>query len=303
MRWKDIVKIQKLMLNLKYSIGDLELISGIRASTLRMWESRYNFLKPLRTQSNNRVYSQQDLICLLKISELLKANYKICYLSKLNIGEIDKLYEDFSLVSTSLNIYLSEFLSLFVEKDIQGIEILFDKLFEKLVNEDFIILVLEPLLLKIKLHKEIKSFETYYIDYVLNRLTLKILYTAETLRQNHRNTKEILIIQSDTSELPCNLALVYFLAAAKHYKIHFYFNKLSLPSLKKMKGAIQPDIVYTEFNENLSDAKLVEYFEVLEDSFPMAKNIVGGSRLREGWKLINNKVYCIRGIEVLAKAL
>ncbi|MFZ9452391.1 MAG: MerR family transcriptional regulator, partial [Bacteroidia bacterium] len=38
----------------RYSIKDLERISGIKAHTLRIWEQRYNILTPERTQTNIR---------------------------------------------------------------------------------------------------------------------------------------------------------------------------------------------------------------------------------------------------------
>ena len=34
-----------------FSIKDLEQLSGIKAHTIRIWEIRYNFLKPNRTNT------------------------------------------------------------------------------------------------------------------------------------------------------------------------------------------------------------------------------------------------------------
>ncbi|HNA42464.1 MAG TPA: MerR family DNA-binding transcriptional regulator, partial [Saprospiraceae bacterium] len=36
----------------KYSIKDLERLSGIKAHTIRIWEQRYRLIKPHRTHSN-----------------------------------------------------------------------------------------------------------------------------------------------------------------------------------------------------------------------------------------------------------
>ena len=35
-----------------FTIKDLENISGIKAHTIRIWEQRYEFLKPNRTDTN-----------------------------------------------------------------------------------------------------------------------------------------------------------------------------------------------------------------------------------------------------------
>ncbi|MBU3714935.1 MAG: MerR family transcriptional regulator, partial [Ferruginibacter sp.] len=37
-----------------FTIKDLENLSGIKAHTLRIWEHRYNFLKPSRSFTNIR---------------------------------------------------------------------------------------------------------------------------------------------------------------------------------------------------------------------------------------------------------
>jgi len=39
-----------------YSIKDLEQLSGIKAHTLRIWEQRYDILKPTRTDTNIRTF-------------------------------------------------------------------------------------------------------------------------------------------------------------------------------------------------------------------------------------------------------
>ncbi len=45
----------------RYSINDLEKLSGIKAHTIRMWEKRYNIIEPKRTDTNIRYYHNCDL--------------------------------------------------------------------------------------------------------------------------------------------------------------------------------------------------------------------------------------------------
>ena len=60
-----------------FTIKDLENISGIKAHTIRIWEKRYNLLKPNRTDTNIRYYSSESLLKLMNVSLLNKHNYKI----------------------------------------------------------------------------------------------------------------------------------------------------------------------------------------------------------------------------------
>jgi DNA-binding transcriptional MerR regulator len=71
----------------RYSIKDLEQLSGIKAHTLRAWEQRYKLINPKRTSTNIRFYEDEDLKKVLNASVLLEAGFKI--------GEVAKMEVDF----------------------------------------------------------------------------------------------------------------------------------------------------------------------------------------------------------------
>ena len=73
-----------------YSIRDLEQLSGIKAHTLRIWEQRYNIIQPKRTDTNIRLYDDQDLKLVLNISLLKDHGHKISEISKLSLNEMSK---------------------------------------------------------------------------------------------------------------------------------------------------------------------------------------------------------------------
>jgi DNA-binding transcriptional MerR regulator len=63
-----------------FTIKDLEKISGIKAHTIRIWEQRYEFLKPNRTDTNIRCYTNEDLKRVLNIAFLNKYGFKISHI-------------------------------------------------------------------------------------------------------------------------------------------------------------------------------------------------------------------------------
>ena len=66
-----------------YSIKDLEQLSGIKAHTLRIWEQRYQFIIPKRTETNIRYYDSDDLKLVLNIALLKDNGYKISKIATL----------------------------------------------------------------------------------------------------------------------------------------------------------------------------------------------------------------------------
>lgn len=71
-----------------FTIKDLENLSGIKAHTIRIWEQRYTFLKPGRTDTNIRYYCNQELKTILNISLLNKYGFKISHIDRMSEEEL-----------------------------------------------------------------------------------------------------------------------------------------------------------------------------------------------------------------------
>lgn len=78
----------------KFSIKDLENLSGIKAHTIRIWEKRYNLFQPNRTETNIRYYSLASLQKILNISYLNNNGYKISKIAALKAEEIPVLVRE-----------------------------------------------------------------------------------------------------------------------------------------------------------------------------------------------------------------
>lgn len=59
-----------------YSIRVASRLSGVSSDTLRMWERRYGFPKPVRNEAQVRVYTDADIERLVLISRALKAGFR-----------------------------------------------------------------------------------------------------------------------------------------------------------------------------------------------------------------------------------
>ena len=74
----------------KFSIKDLENLSGVKAHTIRIWEKRYALLKPERTDTNIRRYSTESLKKILDVAYLYNEGYKISKIAKLGESVLKK---------------------------------------------------------------------------------------------------------------------------------------------------------------------------------------------------------------------
>jgi MerR family transcriptional regulator, light-induced transcriptional regulator len=80
----------------EFSIKDLESYTGVKAHTIRIWEQRYGLLKPDRTETNIRKYSDKELKMLLNISLLNQRGHKISEIATMDEQTMLQLIEQYS---------------------------------------------------------------------------------------------------------------------------------------------------------------------------------------------------------------
>jgi DNA-binding transcriptional MerR regulator/methylmalonyl-CoA mutase cobalamin-binding subunit len=61
----------------RYKIGTVAKLTGLSPFLLRAWENRYDLLKPHRSETGRRVYSQSDVETLRAVKRLLTRGYSI----------------------------------------------------------------------------------------------------------------------------------------------------------------------------------------------------------------------------------
>ena len=76
-----------------YSIRALAASTGISAHTIRAWERRYTALTPDRTQTNRRVYSEDDRVRLEILGKLVAAGHSIGRLAHLSDADLGQMVQ------------------------------------------------------------------------------------------------------------------------------------------------------------------------------------------------------------------
>ena len=165
-----------------FTIQDFEILTGIKAHTIRIWEKRYNLLSPSRINRNVRVYSLSDLQKILNISLLYKNNYKISKIAKLSVDLLSKEAKTVALSDFSNNYEINSLLLCMYTFD----ENLFQNTYLKLLEK----------------HSFIEIFSDTYIP-LLNHLGL--LWQTNSIKPAHEHFISNLIYQKialNTAALP-----------------------------------------------------------------------------------------------------
>lgn len=106
----------------RFSIGDLENLTGIKAHTIRIWEKRYNILQPKRTAGNVRYYDAADLKNVLRVALLNNYGVKISAIHKMSEAEINKTIGSITDGTFRLQALLNDLMEATVSMDLVAFE-------------------------------------------------------------------------------------------------------------------------------------------------------------------------------------
>ena len=73
-----------------YKIGAIARLTGITPVTIRMWQTRYDAVKPVRTEGKQRLYTENDLTKLSLLKELTEQGDSIGMIAGLSVDELKK---------------------------------------------------------------------------------------------------------------------------------------------------------------------------------------------------------------------
>ncbi|MGB0931791.1 MAG: MerR family transcriptional regulator, partial [Chitinophagales bacterium] len=100
-----------------YSIREIEHLSGVKAHTIRIWEQRYNVVKPKRTDTNIRYYTDEDLKLILNVALLNKQGMRIGTIAKMKKPEIIKKIHSLGTLEAKHEVQINELIATMIEID------------------------------------------------------------------------------------------------------------------------------------------------------------------------------------------
>ena len=217
-----------------FTIKDLENLSGIKAHTLRIWEQRYNFLKPERTFTNIRYYSNNELKTILNIALLNKYGYKVSHIDKMSNTEIREKVLTLNQQEAQQERIVNELVQHMVDLD--------TKAFEETLSSYILVRGIERTITQIIF----KYLEKIGILWLTNHINP----AQEHLVTNIIRQKLIVGIEGVSSPLKVNKTILLFLPEAEYHEMGLLF----MYYLLKSRGI---EVIYLGTNVPLADVGYV----------------------------------------------
>lgn len=227
----------------KYSIKDLEHLSGIKAHTIRIWEQRYNCFCPDRTSTNIRYYSDEDLKYILNIAFLKDRGFKISNIIKLSKAEINKEVLSHSEVEMPQKEQIHALTLAMINMD--------ERKFDKVLSNSLLILGLEkamlhviyPFLHRIGILWQSGSINPCHEHFISNLVRQKLIVAIDGIDQGEGPKVLMFLPEGELHEL--GLLFAAYIFKTRGFQLVYFGQTVPYDDIILANQTLKPDMVFT----------------------------------------------------------
>lgn len=228
-----------------FTIKDLENLSGIKAHTIRIWEQRYSFIKPERTGTNIRYYSNEELKKILNVALLNKYGYKISHIDKMNEGEMKEKILSLSQMEAQQERIVNDLIQSMVDIDIEKVEIILDKFIAARGIERAITQIIFPFLEKIGILWLTNHINPAQEHFVTNIIRQKLIVGIDSVITPVKVNKSVLLFLPEGEYHELGLLFMYYLLKNRGVTTYYLGSNVPLKDVEYVAKLKNPDYLYS----------------------------------------------------------
>ena len=252
-----------------FSIKDLENLSGVKAHTIRIWEKRYNLLKPKRSKTNIRHYDLNNLQKLLNISFLNSNGFKISKIAALDETELAPKTRELAFMGKNDSQAIVAFKLAMINFD----QILFYNTYNSLLEEkSFRTIFYEvfiPLLFDLGMLWQTNTISPSHEHFLTVHIKQKILVHIERLQSTdpRPSTKTVVLFLPENETHDLGLLFINYEILSLGYHTIFLGENIPLNNLKYI-NKLYDDIIYISyFTIKPSDNDIYDYLKIFSEEY------------------------------------
>ena len=264
-----------------YSIKDLEVLSGVKAHTIRIWEKRYHLLSPARTVTNIRFYNDSDLRRILNVSLLVNSGCKISRVAKWEEPQLRQAVLEATEKKVTEPDYVERLILHMLNFDNIGFYHLVNEIVEKKGLEDAMVKVFFVLFERIGTYWQVGSIFPAQEHYVTSILRQKLIAETDKLGVDNTNGQTMLFFLPEGELHEMSLLFYAYLARKYGYNVIYLGQFVPFEDLAKLHVHLKIDYVFTAFINPLIKEDLENYLVRLKESFQHQKIFITGWQVKQ----------------------
>jgi DNA-binding transcriptional MerR regulator len=276
----------------KYSIKELEQLSGIKAHTIRIWEKRHNIIVPSRTSTNIRTYSDDDLKKIINVSLLNNYGIKISKIAKMSETDMNERILQMAELKNDAVVHIDQLIVAMMDMEEEGFEKILGNLtlrygFEKTVTE-----IIYPFLERIGILWQTHNITPAHEHFISNLIRQKIIVAIDSLPIPPKTAKKVLLFLPEQEMHELGLLFYHYLTRKAGLRTYYLGQSVPHADLLSIFASHLPDVLLTSVTTSLAPS-VADYIEKLAKDFPNVPILMSGIQLREyqGAKIKNIQTF------------
>lgn len=271
-----------------YSIKDLEVLTGIKAHTIRAWEKRYNLIQPKRTTTNIRYYTDEDLKLLLNVALLYNNGYKISKLANLSTKAIQQHALSLTKDNFHPHVQIEGLINATVEMDNLQIDRLLSRNIIQYGLESTMMEIVFPFLQRIGILWQTGAISPVQEHLFSNIMHQKIMVAIDGLKQitaSKNNTYLLFLPEWEQHEM--SLLFISYILQSRNKNVIFLGSNTPFEDLTIAYNVHTPYNLFTVFSTGIAKKELEKYIHTLHDQFSNSQLIISGKQITGLDKALN----------------
>ncbi len=266
-----------------FTIKDLENLSGIKAHTIRIWEQRYSFIKPQRTGTNIRFYTNEELKTILNISLLNKNGYKISHINKMQQDEIREKIVTLNSIEAQHERIINEMIQFMVDLDINKFEDLLDDYILTKGIDKTITQIIFPYLERIGILWLTNHIYPAQEHLVTNIIRQKLIMGIERVSTHLKSNTTVLLFLPEGEHHELGLLYMYYLLKNRGVKALYLGANVPIKDIEFVCKLKKPNYLYSHLTSVASNFNLEKFLAQVHLRLPDFTTIISG-QLTQGYR-------------------
>ncbi len=274
-----------------FTIKDVESLSGIKAHTIRIWEQRYNFLKPQRTNTNIRYYCNDELKTILNIALLNKYGFKISHIDRMEPQEIADRVLTLADTEAIKERMVNELVQEMVELNVLKFEQILNKYIAEKGIEKTIIQLIFLFLEKTGLLWQTGNINPAQEHLVSNVIRQKLIVAIETTVTHIKIDKTFLLFLPEGEHHELGLLFMYYLIKSRGANAIYLGANVPVKDAAHVIKLKEPDVVFIHITATAAAFNFEKFIKNADQSFDKTPIIISGQLTQQYKKKVPTGIY------------
>ena len=244
---------------------------------MRIWEQRYGFISPKRTETNIRYYDSEDLKLILNVALLKDNGYKISKIATLGKDRLNEIVLQLTEKNWRYPDQINSLLLSMIDLDEERFEEVIASNARKIGFEATVLNVIYPFLSKIGVLWQTGAINPAQEHFVTNLIRQKIIVALDGLRSPSRRAASKYLFYLPEGELhELTLLFASYIVKARHNRAIYFGQNLPFDDVVTIYNLLDPKYIVTVITTSPSANQVQDYVNRLATSFPRATILLSG---------------------------